>query len=85
MDKIIEKLFNSFKRKKSLIDMASKAIQKYHKSVTFERTYFEVVLVNNGNVEIIGLIDGGPLVDRKVCSNIQEVNDFISKTIYVYQ
>ena len=69
---------------KTLIVIANKLIKKYHKGVIFERTYFEAVVVGDGKVEMIGMIDGGPLVGRKVCSNKDEVQEFISATSATY-
>ena len=89
MKKVILNAFKNVKstlsKKTPLIKMAHKAICNYNTSVTFERTYFEATVVSNGNVEMIGLIDGGPLVNRKVCSSIEDIKEFISSTSSTYQ
>ena len=82
---LLKKMKSVFKKDTTLIVLAEKAIKKYNKGVTFERTYFEATVVGNGKVEMIGLIDGGPLVNRKVCSNNEEVGEFIASTSATYQ
>lgn len=73
MKNLIAKLI----KPKPLIKQAEKVITAYHKRMTYEPTFFSANVVLEGKVEIVCEIDGGTLLGRKVCSNIEEVKGFI--------